>query len=552
MSEFKQRRKQRCNQRRSVGSVRLAVLMLLMPGMALADEPPATVAAPVAAPTAESAPQRKVNINEYVVRGNTMLDVRTIEKTVTPFLGPDRTLKDIEDARAALLAVYQAKGYQSVYVDLPEQQVTGGVVILQVSETRVGRVRVTGAEYTSPRIVRDAVPALQEGKVPDFAQAQNELATLNRADRQVIPVVRQGALPGTMDVDLKVDDKSPVHASIGLNNDHSADTRPLRMTASVSHDNLWQLGHRTSLSFFGAPQDFSQARVWSAAYTAPIPDTSWSLEFSGYKSDSNVATVGGTSVLGKGHAVGVKANYVLPMAGAWWQQLGVGIDFKDNAESLRFGSTNDHVPLKYAPISLYYTGYRQGERDTLSLNLSATAGTRSLFGYGSREEAYDYKRVNARSSFLVFKADATETHTFQGGSQAVVRVAGQLSDSPLVSSEQFAAGGMSSVRGYLSAETTGDYGALASLEWRTAPYNKFAPALDELRFYLFTDAAYLRLRQPQVEQAASFTLASLGFGTSFKLTDYVRGRLEFGYPLRDGPSTRARSPRINFSVNASY
>ncbi|MDA4183158.1 POTRA domain-containing protein, partial [Escherichia coli] len=87
--------------------------------------------APVAAPSSEPAPQRKVNINEYVVRGNTTLDIRTIEKTVTPFLGPDRTLKDIEDARAALLAVYQAKGFQSVYVDLPEQQVTGGVVILQ-------------------------------------------------------------------------------------------------------------------------------------------------------------------------------------------------------------------------------------------------------------------------------------------------------------------------------------------------------------------------------------------------------------------------------------
>ncbi len=258
MSQFKQRRKQR----RSAGSVRLAMLSLLMPGVVLAQEPPA----PVAAPSSEPAPQRKVNINEYVVRGNTTLDIRTIEKTVTPFLGPDRTLKDIEDARAALLAVYQAKGYQSVYVDLPEQQVTGGVVILQVNETRVGRVRVTGAEYTSPRLVREGVPALQEGKVPDFTQAQTELSTLNRADRQVIPVVRPGAVPGTMDVDLKVDDKSPVHASIGLNNDRSAETRPLRMTASVSHDNLWQLGHRASLSFFGAPQDFSQARVWSGAY----------------------------------------------------------------------------------------------------------------------------------------------------------------------------------------------------------------------------------------------------------------------------------------------
>ncbi|REM41372.1 ShlB/FhaC/HecB family hemolysin secretion/activation protein, partial [Mycobacterium tuberculosis] len=80
--------------------------------------------------------------SEYIVRGNTVLDARAIEKAVTPFLGPERTLKDVEGARDALLAAYQAAGYQSVYVDLPEQQVTQGVVFLQVNETRAGRVRV--------------------------------------------------------------------------------------------------------------------------------------------------------------------------------------------------------------------------------------------------------------------------------------------------------------------------------------------------------------------------------------------------------------------------
>ncbi|MBE1188174.1 ShlB/FhaC/HecB family hemolysin secretion/activation protein, partial [Escherichia coli] len=45
---------------------------------------------------------------------------------------------------------YQEKGYQSVYVELPEQQVSGGVVYLQVTETTVGRVRVVGAKHYSP------------------------------------------------------------------------------------------------------------------------------------------------------------------------------------------------------------------------------------------------------------------------------------------------------------------------------------------------------------------------------------------------------------------
>jgi len=222
----------------------LAILGCGMQGHVLAQE-----AAPAVAASAEAAAPQ-VDINEYIVRGNTVLDARAIERAVTPFLGPKRSMKDVEGARDALLAAYNAKGYQSVYVDLPEQQVTAGVVFLQVTETRVGRVRVVGAEYNSPREIREQVAALKEGAVPDFTLAQEQLTGLNRSGkRQVIPLVKQGTVPGTMDVDLKVDDSSPWRASAGLNNDYSADTKRLRATASIGYDNLWQLGHSVSLSF---------------------------------------------------------------------------------------------------------------------------------------------------------------------------------------------------------------------------------------------------------------------------------------------------------------
>ncbi|WP_371066638.1 POTRA domain-containing protein, partial [Salmonella enterica] len=125
-------------------------------------------------------------------------------------------------ARDALQKAYQDRGYQSVVVELPQQQVKNGVILLQVTEAKVGRLRVDGAQYNSPQNIRDAVPALAEGQVPDFNQAQQQLTDLNRsADRQVIPILKPGALPQTVDVDLKVDDHSPLHGSLELNNDNS-------------------------------------------------------------------------------------------------------------------------------------------------------------------------------------------------------------------------------------------------------------------------------------------------------------------------------------------
>lgn len=502
-------------------------------------------------PTPEDS--RKVDVIEYIVRGNTVLNVRDIEQAVTPFLGPERTMKDIEAARDALLAVYQAKGYQSVYVDLPEQQVTEGLVFLQVSETRVGRVRVVGAEYISPLDVREQVPALKEGHVPDFNQAQVELTALNSSPkRQVMPLVKQGTMPGTMDVDLKVQDESPWRASLGLNNDYSADTRKLRATASIGHDNLWQLGHSASISFFGAPQDLNQTQVITAAYTAPFQGTNWALDLSGYKSDSEVATVGGTDVLGKGYAVGLKATYTVSSAGSWWHSLSAGLEFKDIDEVLKLGSTGDTVPLKYVPITLGYSGFLQGERSQVSLGLSMVVGTSSSFGYGSNWQQFDYKRYKASPSFMVLKGDVNGSYTLAGNSQLGFRLSGQMTDSPLVSSEQIAAGGMNSVRGYLSAESTGDYGLVGSVEWRTKPLDFLGSWVENWRVYTFADAGRLRLKEPLPEQQDGFTLASVGLGSSLRIGSFLNGRIDVGYPLKAGARTEKHDTRINFSLTASY
>ena len=47
-----------------------------------------------------AAAQRLVDVNEYFVRGNTVLDARQIERAVEPFLGPGKTLADVEKALA--------------------------------------------------------------------------------------------------------------------------------------------------------------------------------------------------------------------------------------------------------------------------------------------------------------------------------------------------------------------------------------------------------------------------------------------------------------------
>src|SRR5687767_9208844 len=84
----------------------VAVMSGQQAALAQATEPAPVVPTAAAEAAVEAAALRPVDIHEYIVRGNTVLDARSIERAVTPFLGPRRTMKDIEGARDALLAVY--------------------------------------------------------------------------------------------------------------------------------------------------------------------------------------------------------------------------------------------------------------------------------------------------------------------------------------------------------------------------------------------------------------------------------------------------------------
>ncbi|MEI5579132.1 alanine racemase C-terminal domain-containing protein, partial [Streptomyces brasiliscabiei] len=84
-------------------------------------------------------------------------------------------------------------------------------------------------------------------------------------------------------------------------------------------------------------------------------------------------------------------------------------------------------------------------------------------------------------------------------------------DSHLITNEQFAAGGVHSVRGYYSAEAVGDDGISPSLELRAPSMgNLFAnagPALswiNDMRFFGFADAAFLHIRNALAGQTVNY------------------------------------------------
>ncbi len=493
-------------------------------------------------------------IGAFDVAGVKLIEQAEVEAAVYPFLGPERSRADIDRAVEALQKAYQAHGYQTVVVDFPAQVVSTrieNIVRLRVAETPIGRLKVTGSRFYSPEVIRREAPALQEGQAPNITLAGQQITELNRLPgRRVEPLVHAGRTPGTVDVDLKVTDSAPVHASIELTNDHNQNTDPLRVSGTLRYDNLWQMGHSASFTYSVAPTNRNQSEIFAGSYLAPVWHTPFSVLVFGYHSNSDVASLGGTNVLGKGYAVGVRAIDQLPHLGNLTQSLSLGFDFKNFDEAIAPTSATSTDAIHYWPVTATYTLQRDGTRATTKASLGVTAG---IAGLGSNTAAFENKRANARPDFVRLNLDITQTETLPHGFLASARLSGQLADQPLVSSEQFAAGGMSSVRGYLQSEAVGDEGLSGAMEVVSPPLSpRLGGLFGTVRAFVFVDGAVLRVLDPLPSQTDMFSLASAGAGLRVELLRHLKGEVALAAPLIAGAATHVDRPRATFSLKSDF
>ena len=493
-------------------------------------------------------------VREYRVSGSKLLTNAEVGRAVYPYLGPQRSADDVEQARAVLEKSYHDKGFQTVSVTVPQQDPRRGVIRLEVVEGKVGRLRVNGAKWFLPSKIKRDAPSLGEGNVPDFNNVSKEIVALNRnADRRVTPSLRAGVVPGTVDIDLAVEDKLPLHGSLELNNRNSPDTTGLRLNGALSYANLFQMGHTLGANFQIAPQRLDDAQVYSGYYLARVSDGT-SLMLTATKQNSDVSTIGGAASTGRGEILGLRALYDLPTTDKFYQNLSLGIDYKNLSENLIIGKDVIASPIEYYPLSATYGATWMGEKGFTEMNHTLTFGLR---GIGSNQTDYSNKRYKADGNFVTLRSDAAHTHDLKGGSQIFGKLQTQVANRPLVNSEQFSGGGHGTARGYLESTSLGDNGVFATAELRSPSLignpKPGDTASDDWRFHAFADAGLLDIWDALPGQQSQFGFASVGLGTRFKLAGHYNGSLDIATPLIDKQPTADHGDiRVTFRSWADF
>ena len=162
----------------------------------------------------------------------------------------------------------RSRGFPTVNVTIPPQQITNGIVKIRVFEGRLSDIVVTNNHYFSSNNVMRSLPSLRTNTIlrgPIF-QAELDRANANQ-DRQIYPQLAPGPRENTSKLILDVKDRLPLHGKLELNNQNSPGTPALRINASAAYNNLWQHENSLGVQYSFSPEKYKTGNHLSRCRT---------------------------------------------------------------------------------------------------------------------------------------------------------------------------------------------------------------------------------------------------------------------------------------------
>ena len=522
------------------------------------------------------AEDERFDIRRFEVGGNTLLAPAHVDALVAPFLGAKRNYGDIQKALEALEGAYRASGYGTVQVYVPEQELTQGVVHLQVTEGVIGKVTIGGNKYFDAANIRTTLPSLQEGKAPNMRQLSEDIQLANENPAKQIEVtLGVSEEEGKVDAKVNVTDEHPVKYILTVDNTGTASTGKLRAGIAYQNANVGNGDQVMTVAYTDSPDKPAgvTVAVYSFAYRMPFYSIGDSFDVIYGKSSVNTpsAQATGFSLNGKGDVFGLRWNHYFARRGEYTSKLIGGFDYKYiNTRCMNpvTGVAYDIdpptpamapcTPYTVRPFSVTYAGQRQSPGSMVDYSLGFyqnwAMGVRydfnTITGAGGSDRYSVMNNdgvggVNKRATpdnFNYLKATFSYLTALKGDWTVRAAINGQYSATPLPAGEQFGIAGSSAVRGFNERAVAMDKGYFVNLEVYTpelAAYFGVPGSLKLLGFYDFGSSFnYLGARNADLG-AGPFekaNIASIGFGLRYGIGKDMNLRLDVARIVDAGPA----------------
>jgi len=501
----------------------------------------------------------RFDIKGFLVEGNTKLDKAAIDSTLANFTGEKKDFGTIQEAMEALEAMYHKRGYTTVHVTVPEQELENGIVRFVIIEARITSVKVEGNKFFDEKNIRRSIPALREGELPDIDKISTSIKVANEHPAKKIRMqLEPGEDEREITADLKVIDEKAWKISLMGDNTGNEATGVSRAGVLLQYNNLFNLDHLATLQYITSPEKADKVSILGFGYRIPLYAFGDSIDLYASYSDVDSGTIyAGTSniqVSGRGVSFGARYNQNLTRIGSYEHKLSYGLDYRKYQNNATVSDTlNMDTDVTVRPVSLTYAGNFQFNHGQTGFNMSLIRNIPGSGGMNGRDEDLQRVRAGASANYTILRYGANFIYAFPTDIQLHLLFNGQYTDDLLILGEQFGLGGASSVRGFQEREVSDDRGNSGTVEL-------YSPDICSLiniskanfRMLAFYDVGEVSRVSPLPSEESYTLISSVGTGARLALGTNFSLATDYGYGINVDGTRAVRHSRWHLMAIYSF
>jgi hemolysin activation/secretion protein len=480
-----------------------------------------------------------VFVREIRITGNTVFKDEELAEITRPYIGREATDEDLAALRQALTLKYVNAGYINSGAVIPDQKVENGVIEYRIVEGTLTDIRVTGTEHLRPEYVSDRLE-LAAGPPLNVASMQEELQVLlqgpliQRINAELLP----GDRPGEARLLARVEEGAQGTFAASVDSDLSPALGAARAVL---------LGQRYNLAGRG---DILTGQVEAAEgyakfygeYAIPLNahDTTFDIFGEWQKAKVVESPLDQLDIKSRASTVGVRVSHPLIRTAREQLKLSGGLDLRRSETDLLgqgFAFSPGVEPDGQTKLTVLRFIQEYVARDRVQVIAARSTFSQGINAFGATDEG---DNVPTGKFFAWLGQLQFARRLGESDAQVLFRLEGQLSSDPLLPLEQFAVGGLRSVRGYRTNLFVRDQGYTSSLEFRVPVLRREdgAPLVQLAPFGDIGGAWYKEGNTPNPN-----TVKSLGLGVHFDPHRQVHAEVSYAHAFDD---TR------NLYLNESY
>lgn len=484
--------------------------------------------------TAPNVSDVQIAVQKIKIVGNSRFSAEQLHPLIADAEGKQLTLKQLWDVTQKITQYYQQHGYEYSRAYLPQQNLSQGIVRINVLEAHYDKTAIQNNSRTQNWLIEQTVDPLKQGERINSDQMQQQLKLLNRLKGVTTRnVLAPGATVGSSQLNIEVNNAAMFGGYLGADNFGNKYTSQVRGTAGVSAYNLAGLGDELSFDLMTAGERMNYGRVgYAFTFTGMGTRAGASYSYLDYKLGKELKAIGAegsaaqTSVFISQPALLTNTAEVL---------LTLQYDHKQLEDDINLNQYYKHRNIDVVTARLDGFQFDQYLGGGLNQYGASTSFGRVKFKNGDAA-ALDAQSAKTAGDYYTASLNLSRLQNLgKKGTQGYLGIYGQYSPYNLDSAEQYLGGGPFNVRGYESSQFAGSTGYLATAELRQ---NLFANAKNQITGKVFVDTAEVTLNAKKwagVTGDNQVQISSAGLGLNWSSAWNIQANAEVAFPIGHTP-----------------